>query len=491
MNVRDAVRQGISHFENLELPGSDLRNLRLEFLSFAGANLDRADFTGASLHCVDLSNASLAGATLCETNFRHVDLSNATLTRADASGVHWTSCDLTAVRAKGLVMARSFVRNSTLQRGNFDRSDLRGSRIAQSDCSDASFLDCDFEGALTMGSRFRRARFDRAKNFARCREIVAEILRDNVGNDFELQQLVGAVLVANQHCYAEWNAWLQTRPRYLETALDAFGRFPASGCAEALRTGLVEEGELRRVVVRSSDPAPRAESSVARGVPQLDALAPHWELFEGGGFDQEVLVEFLPELRSPVVHIGGGRGSLAAEMRQDMGSDVVHIDLAHAMCRRALDDFGLASARADVGSLPFPTAQFASVVCSSGVLEFLNDEGLRSALREVARVGKPGALVVLAGSCAEAGEFWRVDQHDEIERWYRDGRGTSLAQFDELAMRVGSRDEARRLLLLALPRFGSSIERDALLQAASAAGLAFESEQFVEDLGVWKFRQAP
>jgi hypothetical protein len=87
-----------------------------------------------------------------------------------------------------------------------------------------------------MGSRFRLARLTGARDFAICRELVAEALRVRVDDDPERLALVGAVL-ADGRCYREWRDWLEGRPDLLSAALEIFEGHPDSGCREALRRG--------------------------------------------------------------------------------------------------------------------------------------------------------------------------------------------------------------------------------------------------------------
>ena len=220
-----------------DLRGAAFRGQALELVSFAGAQLDGADFTDAILRCVDLSNTSLRGAVLNGAKLQPVNASYADMSDADLSHSYWNVCDLTRARLSNARLEHAFVRNSDTEQGSWDGTNLSHARIAYSDCSEVDFAGADFAHALTMGSRFRLANLAGARRFHRCREIVAEVLRAEVGEDFELQQLVGAVLVATRRCYREWNAWLSSHPDHYATALAIFDRYPESGCREALVAG--------------------------------------------------------------------------------------------------------------------------------------------------------------------------------------------------------------------------------------------------------------
>jgi uncharacterized protein YjbI with pentapeptide repeats len=220
-----------------DLRGADLRRRRLEFMSLASARLDGADLTDATLTCVDLSNASMTDAVLNGTKLLSVDASRVDLTRASLSHSYWNVCDLSRADLTGAGLEHAFVRNSNVALATFDGTDLTWAKLAACDCSQASFRGSLLDRTLTMGSRFKGADFAGARRFFRSREIVAEVLRREVGADFELLQMVGAVIAAPDWCYAQWKAWLDLNPSRLRCALAIFALYPESGCREALLEG--------------------------------------------------------------------------------------------------------------------------------------------------------------------------------------------------------------------------------------------------------------
>jgi hypothetical protein len=48
--------------------------------------------------------------------------------------------------------------------------------------------------------------------------------------------------------------------------------------------------------------------------PDWDALAPHWEHFEDGGLNREILAGLERLIRPPLLYVGSGRGGLAARV---------------------------------------------------------------------------------------------------------------------------------------------------------------------------------
>jgi uncharacterized protein YjbI with pentapeptide repeats len=159
------------------------------------------------------------------------------MSRANLSHSYWSVCDLSRANLTGARLEHAFVRNSNAALATFDRADLTWTKLAVSDCAQASFRDTVLDHALTMGSRFKGAEFAGAGRFFRSREIVAEILRRAVGADFELLQMVGAVIAAPDWCYAQWKSWLELNPSRMAAALAVFDQYPASGCREALLDG--------------------------------------------------------------------------------------------------------------------------------------------------------------------------------------------------------------------------------------------------------------
>lgn len=228
-----------------------------------------------------------------------------------------------------------------------------------------------------------------------------------------------------------------------------------------------------------------------REVPNWDALAPYWEHFEDGGLNQRTLAAVSTALRPPLLFVGGGRGSLTAVLVERFGSAaVLSVDRSLAMCRRARRDHGLACLAADVARLPLPDASFATVLCATGVLEYIGQHGLAGALGEMGRVCGPGGQVLVCAACSDGDVFWAVDQHRFVEAWYA-GRINEVSEsaraFGAVASALGSREAARELLLQSWPRVGRAITATELTVAAALVGLEVTASRINDDgIGLWR-----
>jgi ubiquinone/menaquinone biosynthesis C-methylase UbiE len=113
---------------------------------------------------------------------------------------------------------------------------------------------------------------------------------------------------------------------------------------------------------------------------------------------REVVFNLLRRERGRVLDIGCGPGVFARDLLEQ-GWEVWGVDISPKMIKGVVD--GLSGERAergyfllgDIEALPLPDRFFDAVLCI-GVLEYLN--GCRRALKEIARVSKPGATVILS-----------------------------------------------------------------------------------------------
>lgn len=229
--------------------------------------------------------------------------------------------------------------------------------------------------------------------------------------------------------------------------------------------------------------------------PDWDALVPVWHLLEDGGLNRDIVLAVGPLVEPPVLCVGGGTGFVPALVRDQLeGAPVVSLDCSEAMTRRARHRTGLACVMGDAVALPFSGGRFGTVLCATGVLEFMTSAGRAAAVAEMARVCRPGGLLLIAAASSDSGVIWDIDQHALVRSWF--GRGLAddspvATTFDAVASAVGGRQEARALLLSSLPRRGRSLTTPIVAAAADAAGL--DGPELVIELngtGVWRIAPA-
>jgi len=140
-----------------------------------------------------------------------------------------------------------------------------------------------------------------------------------------------------------------------------------------------------------------------------DTWAPYWEHMEDRHFGTRALERLLPRIAGPVLVLGAGLGLLVERLRQS-GFVAAGVDRSPAMVRAAFRVRGLQLTLADAADLPFRDDSYRTVILSSGVLDYLEDDAAAEPLvREALRVLAPGGRL-LAG-------FYRIDP--PIDRVYR------------------------------------------------------------------------
>jgi uncharacterized protein YjbI with pentapeptide repeats len=221
-----------------DLRGADLTGLRLACGSLRGADLRGADLSNATLSFVDLSGARLDGATMAGAWFGFADFSGTSLHAVRAPRAHWQSSDLSGVDLTGADLTAVTFRTCTLERADLSESTMTSGQLVSCLCDEASFRQMDLAGTISAGSTFRGADFGGARRFHNNREMLIELLSRDIGEDFELARLVGAVGVGRQWCWDEWAGFLSANPKQLDLALEIFSRYPESGAARALRVAV-------------------------------------------------------------------------------------------------------------------------------------------------------------------------------------------------------------------------------------------------------------
>jgi len=114
---------------------------------------------------------------------------------------------------------------------------------------------------------------------------------------------------------------------------------------------------------------------------------------------REVVLNLLPHQKGRVLDIGCGPGVFARDLLEQ-GWEVWGVDISPKMIKGIIDGLerGERARRGyfllgDIEALPLPDRFFDAVLCI-GVLEYL--DGTPRALKEIARVSKPGATIVVS-----------------------------------------------------------------------------------------------
>jgi ABC-2 type transport system ATP-binding protein len=117
--------------------------------------------------------------------------------------------------------------------------------------------------------------------------------------------------------------------------------------------------------------------------------APYWDQMEDRHFGRAGAARIADGLKPPVLVVGAGQG-IIVELLREKGLETQGLDLDPEMVREARARRGLELTLGDARALPFPRNHFGAVILSSGVLDYLEDEGLaRQILAEALRVLRP------------------------------------------------------------------------------------------------------
>ena len=187
------------------------------------------------------------------------------------------------------------------------------------------------------------------------------------------------------------------------------------------------------------------EARAARTRSFFDAVGPEWDALRKV-FDDDVLRARAigrlvdPELR--VVDVGTGTGILAAELRR-LGPRVIAVDHSARMLEAARSKLeaqgiqGVELRRGEASDLPLADAE-ADAALAHMVLHYLPSPG--EAIREMARVVKPGGSVVAVDFVThehewmrhELGVAWLGFGADEVRGWFAEAGlgGLSYEEFE-------------------------------------------------------------
>ena len=238
-SLREASQNHSPAFQlvGAQLQGADLSGITLSHLSLANANLDGVDLTGAQLTQVNLTNTSFREARLNRARFELVYAGSAIFTNCQACEARWEQCDLSRADFTGSNLQKAVIRGCSLESSCFDQVNFLQAMVGYSNADAASFRASSWMWANTVGSYFSQADFTDAKQFFVCREIIVEILRRHIKDDWMMAGLIGTVAIAPKWCYPEWKQFLELQPEYRELAFKIFESYQDSGFTEALREG--------------------------------------------------------------------------------------------------------------------------------------------------------------------------------------------------------------------------------------------------------------
>src|SRR6266436_2475661 len=117
-----------------------------------------------------------------------------------------------------------------------------------------------------------------------------------------------------------------------------------------------------------------------------DALAPHHSRIENSYLDLPSLRRIVRDIHEPVLVVGAGQGLIVAEL-QKKGFQCDGVDLSSEMIRYAKIRRGLDLIQADARALPFGSETYQTILCATGVVDFMSDEEeIREIMNEARRI---------------------------------------------------------------------------------------------------------
>ncbi len=124
--------------------------------------------------------------------------------------------------------------------------------------------------------------------------------------------------------------------------------------------------------------------------------APLWNHIEDRHFSTRVTEALIDRMASDVLVIGAGQGIIVRYL-EDKGFRALGLDINPHMVRIAKEKYGLDIVEGDAGDLPFESESFATVIISSGVVDYGADESaIAGFIGEARRVCRPGGTVFIA-----------------------------------------------------------------------------------------------
>jgi DNA-binding transcriptional ArsR family regulator/2-polyprenyl-3-methyl-5-hydroxy-6-metoxy-1,4-benzoquinol methylase len=224
---------------------------------------------------------------------------------------------------------------------------------------------------------------------------------------------------------------------------------PWHGAWELVRAGLDEDPTAERDAAALGRVL---EARAARTRSFFDAVGPEWDALRKV-FDDDVLrARAIGRLVDPdlcVVDVGTGTGILAGELRR-LGPRVIAVDHSARMLEAARSKLaaqgidGVELRRGEAGELPLADAE-ADAALAHMVLHYLPSPG--EAIREMARVVKPGGCVVAVDFVThehewmrhELGVAWLGFGADEVRGWFAEA-GLGRLCYEEFEESSSGRD---------------------------------------------------
>src|SRR5258706_13536398 len=127
-----------------------------------------------------------------------------------------------------------------------------------------------------------------------------------------------------------------------------------------------------------------------------NALAADHSLVENSYLDLTSLRHIVNEIHAPALVIGAGQGLIVAEL-QKKGIQCDGVDLSPEMIRYAKIRRGLDLIRADAKAMPFGNETYRTVICATGVVDFMgNEKEIRLIMNEPRRVTVQSGRIFVA-----------------------------------------------------------------------------------------------
>jgi ubiquinone/menaquinone biosynthesis C-methylase UbiE len=125
-------------------------------------------------------------------------------------------------------------------------------------------------------------------------------------------------------------------------------------------------------------------------------LAPHHFAIENSYLDVPTIRRMMDQVHDPVLIVGGGQGLIVEALRKN-GFQCDGIDFSGEMIRYARLRRGITLVRADATAMPLADRTYATVIYSTGVIDFTGDEErIKAMLAEGRRVLKDAGKIFVA-----------------------------------------------------------------------------------------------